>query len=294
METAPSSARGHENAVNEHFASSPLDAPIRGGPPAAPRGGLVSAGDEARAFWRMRLRVIRTLLRQTFSSARFRLSLILVLSGMLWYGLFRLIKEGFSFLVTTIPQPTYDEIVHALFGTFFAALMLMLVFSASIILYSSLFRSREMTLLLTLPARDERVFLHKFQEAVVFSSWGFLLLGSPMLLAYGIVVAAPWYYYAMLLPYMVAFVYVPVAVGAILCVEVVYRLPRKGLHLAVIAGVVGAGAAAWFAWMLLAGAERDLLDARLVSGDARTVAVHRAEALAELVAEHRPVAGRPL
>ena len=44
--------------------------------------------------------------------------------------------------------------------------------------------------------------LHKFQEAIVFSSWGFLLLGSPMLVAYGLQAGAPWYYFALLLPFM--------------------------------------------------------------------------------------------
>ena len=107
--------------------------------------------------------------------------------------------------------------VGAMFGMFFAALMLMLVFSSGIILYGSLFCSREIALLLTIPASTERVFLHKFQEAVVLSSWGFVLLGSPILVAYGVVEHAPWYYYAMLLPYLVAFVYIPVAIGAMLC-----------------------------------------------------------------------------
>ena len=34
--------------------------------------------------------------------------------------------------------------------------------------------------------------LYKFQEAMFFSSWGFFLLASPMMIAYGIVVGAPW------------------------------------------------------------------------------------------------------
>ncbi len=98
--------------------------------------------------------------------------------------------DGFWFLQSTIAHDElYARTVGTLFGTFFAALMLMLVFSSGIILYGSLFRSREIAFLLTIPARTGRVFLHKFQEAIVLSSWGFVLLGSPMLLAYGIVAA---------------------------------------------------------------------------------------------------------
>ena len=81
------------------------------------------------------------------------------------------------------------------FHLFFASLNVMLVFSSGIILYTGCTTRRRPTFLLTLPVRPERIVLYKFQEAVFFSSWGFFLLASPIMIAYGIVVAAPWYYY---------------------------------------------------------------------------------------------------
>ncbi len=224
---------------------------------------LPGVGAEAAAFWRMRQRFIRTFLRQTFSGSRFRLALIAVLSGLLWGGLFWLFADGFRFLKAGIPHPdTYDETVRAVFGMFFAALMVMLVFSAGIILYSSLFRSRDITFLLTIPARVERVFLHKFQEAILMSSWAFLLLGSPMLLAYGIQAAAPWYYYVLLLPFLIAFIYLPAAIGAMLCMAIVHWLPRRRVLFLVVAGVLAVAAAAWIGWSLVAGPKSDLLTPR--------------------------------
>ncbi len=148
--------------------------------------------------------------------------------------MFWMFYDGFQFLQST-SREIYAETVHGLFGAFLLALMLMLVVSSGIILYGSLFRSRETAFLLTLPARTGRVFLHKFQEAIVLSSWGFVLLASPMLLAYGVVAAAPWYYYVLLLPLVLAFIYIPVAIGAILCLGVV-RLIRDN-PLAVLIGL---------------------------------------------------------
>ncbi len=84
---------------------------------------------------------------------------------------------------------------------------------------------------MTTPVRPERIVLHKFQEAIVFSSWGFLLLGSPMLVAYGLQAHAPWYYFALLLPFMAAFVYIPGGIGAIACMLLVHRLARARRHL---------------------------------------------------------------
>ena len=61
---------------------------------------LLSGPDEARAFGRMRRRILATLVQQTFADAWFRLALIAVLSGLLWAGLFWL------FAITTwLPKP---------------------------------------------------------------------------------------------------------------------------------------------------------------------------------------------
>lgn len=208
----------------------------------------------------MRFRVLATLLRQTLVHAWFRVALVVVLSTLLWGGMFWMFIDGFTFLQAMIPQSeTHAHMVGAVFGTFFAALLLMLVFSSGIILYSSLYCSREAAFLLTTPARTGRVFLHMFQEAIVLSSWGFMLLGSPMLLAYGVVASAPWFYYAMLLPFLVAFIYIPVALGAIICLWVVHRVPDSRLTVLIGGGVLLVAGGAWFVWSLLSGPEKDLL-----------------------------------
>jgi ABC-2 type transport system permease protein len=119
-----------------------------------------------------------------------------------------------------------------------------LVFSSGIILYTGLYKSPETDHLLTLPTRPERIVLHKFQEAVFFSSWGFFLLASPIMIAYGIVAGAPSYYYMLLVPLIISFVYIPSGIGALCCLFIIHKLPELrriivgGLAIAVIAMVV--------------------------------------------------------
>ena len=62
---------------------------------------------------------------------------------------------------------------------------------------------------------DDQVFAYKFQGAVAFSSWGFLLLGSPILIAYGLRIGdgAPWYFYAVLPLFFLGFVLLPGSIG---------------------------------------------------------------------------------
>ena len=168
--------------------------------------------------------------------------------------------NGFGFLHMAIPHPEmHDEMVHGIFGMFFAALMVMLIFSAGIILYGSLFHSPETAFLLTIPARTERIFLHKFQDAVLLSSWGFILLGSPVILAYGIIAGAPWYYYLMMFPFILSFVYIPAAMGAVICMLIIYFMPGKRRMVVCVIGGLLLAAVYWLAWSLLKGPESNLL-----------------------------------
>jgi ABC-2 type transport system permease protein len=190
---------------------------------------LPSEDREAQILWRLRARIAITRSKQLFQTARLRTSLVIALSFVFWLGLFVLFYEGFDFVVEHVGKAgaTYHaQTVRFVFHLFFASLNVMLVFSSGIILYTGLFNSPETCYLLTLPIRPERIVLYKFQEAVFFSSWGFFLLASPMMVAYGLVVAAPWYYYALLLPLILSFVYIPCGLGAISCLWIIYKLPH--------------------------------------------------------------------
>ncbi len=226
----------------------PPDAAARHGGPADPPP-LVSLEDEARQFWRMRLRIAWTHCRQTLATGRFRLALVLALGGLLWLTLFWLSSDAFVFLRSAVPSPRiYDDVVAAMFGMFFFWLMVMLTFSTAIILYGALFRSADVPLLLSLPMSEERIFLAKYQEAILLSSWGFLILGSPSVIAYGLVSEAPWTFYLLLLPFMAAFAYIPGGVAAIACVVVMRLLPRARMLALVLVGglaVLAAGAMGW-------------------------------------------------
>jgi len=215
---------------------------------------LPSPGAEARAFWQLRVRIARAHVRQALATSRLRLSLVCVLSVLLWSGMFWLFLDGFRFLKVTIQDPgIFLGVVQSVLGMFFTALLVMLVFSSAILIYGFLFQARDLVLLLSLPARAERIFLQKFQETAFYSGWAFLLLGSPMLLAYGLVECAPWYYFAALLPFLIAFAYIPTGVGALVCLLVVYGLPRRRHHVLGAAGVLALVAAVWLGWSLVTG-----------------------------------------
>jgi ABC-2 type transport system permease protein len=221
-----------------------------------PVGGLLIERDESRVFWRLRTRMGIAMARSMLATARLRMSLVASLSLFFWLGLFVLFYHGFRFLSSSA---IHTNVVEPLYNAFFLALMLMLLFSSGIILYGGLFKSPEISFLLTTPTRAERIYQHKFQEAVWFSSWGFVLLGSPTLVAYGVASAAPWYYFALLLPFVIAFVYIPAAMGGILCLLVVNRLPSIRVHALVLSLLAVVASLSWLAWTILHGTETNLM-----------------------------------
>jgi ABC-2 type transport system permease protein len=205
---------------------------------------------EGRVFWQLRRRLIGASLRDVLAQSRLRTALIVVLSASFWLGLYALFFEGFAFLHDRIPGDLLVQTIQAVYNVFFMSLAVMLTLSSGIILYGGLYRSDETSLLLTLPARTDRVFLHKFQAAVAMSSWGFLLLASPMLVAYGFVVGSPWYYFVLIVPFIVGFAFIPCSVGAILCLLIARFLPLMRSYVVALFALVLIGSVVWGVWSL--------------------------------------------
>jgi ABC-2 type transport system permease protein len=217
---------------------------------------LLGPETESRLFLRLRATIAWATIRWMLANARLRLALVVLLSAMFWGSLYGLFVEAFRFL-----DGLHAEVISLLFNAFFSSLMVMLVFSAGILMYGSLYCSSEARLLLTLPVRAETIVAHKFHEALWFSCWGFVLLGSPMLVAYGVVRQSAWPYFALMLPFMVSFAVIPATIGSICCLALVAWMPRLRVHALSVALLVGCVAAVWLGWSLVDRGPVDALSA---------------------------------
>jgi ABC-2 type transport system permease protein len=197
-------------------------------------------------FQRLRLRLFRNTLRVVLSRSPVRVLTILLCSVLIWGTLFAGSYEGFRFMQEGVHLPLDGDIALLLFDVLFLVLTVLLLFSGCIILYSSLFGSAETAFLLSTPASDDQVFAYKFQGAVAFSSWAFVLLGTPFLIAYGLVIGAPDTFYGLLLLFFLGFVLVPGSLGALACLLVVNFIPKR--HKQVLWAVGLAGLAVLVAW----------------------------------------------
>jgi ABC-2 type transport system permease protein len=196
-------------------------------------------------FQRLRWHQMRHGVDVAMQRSGLRVYTILASSLIIWFGVFMLSLAGFHVLQKNLPL--FGSILGLLFDFLFVALTLLLIFSSGLILYSSLFRSPEAAFLLSTPARADQVFAYKYQGALAFSSWAFVLLGSPLLLAYGIIAQVPWYFYLLLPLYFFAFILLPGSLGALLCLLLVNCAPRRPRQLLVLVAVLVV--AAILGWM---------------------------------------------
>jgi ABC-2 type transport system permease protein len=193
--------------------------------------------DQGSVFRRLRISLFRNGFRVSMQSGRTRLfgtlaTCIIVAAFTFAVGLYlfdQLEKNKIPFK---------GKIVESLFDLLFFTLGGMLLFSTGIILYASLFTSPEARYLLCSPARADHIFATKFQGAIAFSSWGFVILGIPIFLAYGIVSGVPWYFYALLPAYLLGYVLLPGSVSAALCLLLVRYMPRNRRQFFALIGVV--------------------------------------------------------
>ncbi len=185
----------------------------------------VTAVQTARALRWLRWRLTRNTVASLLSGSRLRLSMILICSLIFWLGLFALFLGGFEFI--GLADELFRTMFEYLFSMFFLSISIMLFFSTGIITYTGLFHSREGTFLLSTPATTDRIFAYKFAESVAISSWGFFLLGSPLMAAYGLNTQAPAAFYAMFVIYLLMFVLIAGSLGAIVAIVVANVFPRR-------------------------------------------------------------------
>jgi len=109
--------------------------------------------------------------------------LLLILFGAAG-GLFLFFYHSFQFFQGQ--KPFGPILIDECLYLFNFALFIMLLISSGVSAYSSLYRSNEIPFLITHPFKWTEIFFLKLVEAFWFSSWSFLFIAIPFLMAYGI------------------------------------------------------------------------------------------------------------
>jgi ABC-2 type transport system permease protein len=221
---------------------------------------LPPVADQGSLFRHLRMRLFRNGLRVALENGRVRLFTMIGTSTVVACFTFAVSLYLFNELAVN-KIPFKGAIVEALFDLLFFTLGTMLIFSTGIILYASLFTSPEARFLLCSPARADHIFATKFQAAVAFSSWGFVILGVPIFVGYGLISGVPWYFYALLPAYLLGYVLLPGSVSAAGCLLLVRHMPRNRKRFFALVGLVIAAGAAFWLYRIVLGFRHSIVSA---------------------------------
>ena len=174
---------------------------------------------------------LRNALDQQLRDAPGRTFLVVVLLVAIWGALYLLLWQVLHHvhawgLVGVVADQT-------LFVHFFLVLAVMLAFSNAILTFSTLYGRDEPAYLLAMPLHARSVVLVKWLEGIVLSSWSFLLLGIPLMLAVAHSGPVEWYYYPLFLGHFLGFVTIPACAGLLAAWAVAMWLPRRPMAVAI-------------------------------------------------------------
>jgi ABC-2 type transport system permease protein len=188
-------------------------------------------GSDLWLLGRCRAAQLRNAVDQQLREAPGRTFLVLVLLVAIWAALYLLLArilehvDGWGLVAIVADQHLF---VH-----FFLVLAVMLAFSNAILTFGSLYGREEAAFLLGMPLRARQVVLVKWIEGVTLSSWSFLLLGVPLMLAVARSGTVQWYYYPLFLGHFLGFVAIPACLGLLAAWGVAMWAPHRPLAIAI-------------------------------------------------------------
>jgi ABC-2 type transport system permease protein len=178
--------------------------------------------------------------------APFQTLSVLILLGLIWYSLYLLLDTVLRYVAgwTLVGAVAFDRI----FVHFFFVLSLMLAFSNAILAFGSLYSREEAGHLLTLPVLPRQIMFVKWLEGLLLSSWSFLLLGVPLMLATAAQQRVDWTFYPLFVGHFLGFVVIPSTLGILAAWAIAMFVPRSPITLALWIGGAALTVAVLWLW----------------------------------------------
>jgi ABC-2 type transport system permease protein len=128
--------------------------------------------------------------------------------------------------IDIIGELVTKKVLSIMFMTFF----FILIFSNMVTALTTFYMADDLDLVLTMPIRFENFFWARYLEMVFHSSWATLSFFMPVMIAYGAVFTAPWYYYPAAVAVMILSLFPPAAGGVIFTSTLVRLFPANRLR----------------------------------------------------------------
>lgn len=140
-------------------------------------------------------------------------------------GLYFFFLWSFSFFNSQ--DPFGPILIEETFYLFTFAIFIMLLISSAVSSHTSLFRSGEISFLLTHPPRWQEIYFIKLAEALWYSSWALLFLVLPFMLAYGVIQGAPLSFIFVSFLFYIPFIILTGTLGTLASTLITWILPDR-------------------------------------------------------------------
>ncbi len=117
-----------------------------------------------------------------------------------------------------------------LLNLFFMTIFFLLIFSNAISSYSTVFRSQELQILLVCPLSYTEIFIFKFIESLILTSWAFIVLIGPFLFAYFKVQGLSLFLLPVSFAYLIPYLVIAAVIGTMVTLFLIMIVPYKDLR----------------------------------------------------------------
>ena len=172
-----------------------------------------------------------------------------LMGALFLWGLYVLCYKGMVYMRGT---PLLGPLLIArFFAMIFLAFMAMLIFSNIITSFTAIYFSYDLHLLLSSPISFNVIFILKFIETMVYSSWMLLLSLSPLILSYAQVYLYPVSGFLLSIAALIPFFVICSGIGVLLSLILMYFFPsKKTRDIFIVLGVIlGSGMYLFFRFL---------------------------------------------
>jgi len=140
-----------------------------------------------------------------------------------WGGIFSIFYRALTYFQGL--EEFGDILAYKLLSMALITFFSLLIFSGILTFLSKLYLSRDLSLIHSMPVSREKIFLSRWIESTIDSSWMVLIYSLPFFLPYGIVYKAGAFYYAMLGANLLPFCLMASSLSALIVMVAAVFLP---------------------------------------------------------------------
>jgi ABC-2 type transport system permease protein len=155
-----------------------------------------------------------------------------------WVGIFAIFYRVLTYFQGT--EAFGDILAYKLLSMTLVTFFSLLLFSSILTALSKLYLSRDLALIHAMPVRTEKIFIARWFESAVDSSWMVLIFSLPVFLSYGIVFKAGPVFYGTVIINLVPFCLIASSLSTLVVLAVAGLLPAgriRGIFV-ILAGVL--------------------------------------------------------